>query len=60
MLWQLKRALKQVEVIATIAMVVGVVLLAVAGHSIAGTILVSGGAYALVLPQFIEPHNPVA
>jgi hypothetical protein len=60
MLWQLKRLCKQVEVLATVSMLVGLVLLVIAGQSIPGTVLVSGGAYALVLPQFIEPHNPIA
>jgi len=60
MLWQLKRLCKQVEVLATAAMLVGFVLLGIADQSVAGTALVSGGAYVLVLPQFIEPHNPIA
>lgn len=60
MLWQLKRLFTQVEVLGTLAMLVGFVFLGVVGLSIPGTVLVSSGAYALVLPQFIEPHNPVA
>jgi hypothetical protein len=48
----------KMEVIATVVILTGFLLFNTAETALVGALLVAGGAYALILPQFIEPHGP--
>ncbi|WP_302082177.1 hypothetical protein [Salinibaculum rarum] len=46
------------EAVALLAILAGILLFTTAATATVGALLVAGGAYALILPQFIEPGGP--
>jgi hypothetical protein len=48
----------KLEAVAVLVIFAGVALFAAAETVLVGALLVAGGAYALVVPQFLEPHGP--
>ncbi len=48
----------KMEAVATLVILAGFLLFNTAETALVGALLVAGGAYALILPQFIEPHGP--
>jgi len=48
----------KIEAVALLVMLTGFLLFNTAETALVGALLVAGGGYALVLPQFIEPHGP--
>ncbi len=48
----------KMEAIAMVVILTGFLLFNTAETAIVGGLLIAGGAYALILPQFIEPHGP--
>lgn len=48
----------KLEALAVAFILLGVVVAVSTGTALAGAVLVAGGAYALILPKFIEPDQP--
>lgn len=48
----------KMEALAVVVMLAGLVLFNTIETRLVGGLLVAGGAYALVLPVFIEPQRP--
>jgi hypothetical protein len=48
----------KIEAIAVMVILTGFLLFNTADTALVGALLVAGGAYALVLPKFIEPQSP--
>lgn len=48
----------KIEAIAVMVILTGFLLFNTADTALIGALLVAGGAYALVLPKFIEPRSP--
>jgi hypothetical protein len=48
----------KMEAVAVMVILAGILLFTAAETALVGALLVAGGAYALILPQFIEPHSP--
>jgi hypothetical protein len=48
----------KIEAVALVVILAGLGLFAAADTALVGASLVAGGAYALILPTFIEPHGP--
>jgi len=48
----------KLETIAVLVILTGFLLFNTAETALVGALLVAGGAYALILPQFIEPTGP--
>jgi hypothetical protein len=48
----------KIEAIAMMVILTGFLLFNTAETAVVGGLLIAGGAYALILPQFIEPHGP--
>jgi hypothetical protein len=48
----------KMEAIAVMVILTGFLLFNAMDTALVGALLVAGGAYALILPQFIEPHGP--
>ena len=46
------------EAVAMLGILAGFLLFTTTETALAGALLIAGGAYALILPQFIEPHGP--
>jgi hypothetical protein len=51
---------KKLEAIAVMVMLAGFLLFNSARTAPVGALLVGGGAYALILPQFVGPVGPTA
>ncbi|MHB9287525.1 hypothetical protein ACKVMT_10875 [Halobacteriales archaeon Cl-PHB] len=49
---------QSIEALAVGLVLVGFLLFSAAETTLVGSLLVAGGAYALILPQFIRPQNP--
>jgi hypothetical protein len=49
---------RKIEAVAATAILTGFLLFNAPETAFVGALLVAGGAYALVLPTFIEPHGP--
>ncbi len=47
-----------IEPLAVLVMVAGFLLFNSAESALIGALLVAGGAYGLVLPQFVRPESP--
>jgi len=48
----------KLEAVAVMIILTGFLLFNTAQTALVGALLIAGGAYALILPQFIEPHSP--
>ena len=48
----------KIEAVAVMVILTGFLLFNTAETALVGALLIAGGAYALILPQFIEPHGP--
>ncbi|WP_340098760.1 hypothetical protein [Salinibaculum salinum] len=48
----------KIEAVAVMVILTGFLLFNTAETALVGALLVAGGAYALILPQFIEPQGP--
>jgi hypothetical protein len=48
----------KIEAVAVMLILTGFLLFNTAETALVGGLLVAGGAYALILPKFIEPHGP--
>lgn len=48
----------KIEAVAAVVILTGFLLFNTAETALVGALLIAGGAYALILPQFIEPHGP--
>jgi hypothetical protein len=48
----------KIEAVAVMVILAGILLFTAAETALVGALLVGGGAYALILPEFIEPHGP--
>lgn len=59
-LWQLRQIVTQRELLATTTVLVGILVAFLVGHTVTGALLAAVGTYALVLPEFAEPHDPTA
>jgi hypothetical protein len=46
------------EAVATVIILTGFLLFNTAETALVGALLVAGGAYALILPQFVGPTGP--
>ncbi len=48
----------RIETLAVVAILAGFLLFSAAETTFVGALLVAGGAYGLILPQFIQPQSP--
>lgn len=48
----------KIEAVAVMVILTGFLLFNTAETALVGALLIAGGAYALILPQFIEPQGP--
>ena len=48
----------KIEAVAMLLILTGFLLFNTAETALAGALLIAGGAYALILPQFIGPRGP--
>jgi hypothetical protein len=48
----------KIEAMAVLVILAGFLLFNTAETPLVGALLIAGGAYALILPEFIEPHGP--
>lgn len=48
----------KIQVVAMLVMVVGFLLFNAMETTLVGAVLVAGGAYAMILPNFIQPEGP--
>jgi hypothetical protein len=48
----------KIEAVAVMVILTGFLLFNTVETALVGALLIAGGAYALILPQFIEPQGP--
>ena len=48
----------KIEAVAVMVILTGFLLFNTVETALIGALLIAGGAYALILPQFIEPQGP--